>query len=340
MTDKKSTKYVPQILDERRPSAARRLRQLLKNKSITIIDDLENEQKELTVLEKNNKGFWIYYPWRSCIVHTPGKGSFRKVRISRNFNLIIDSEQKKFEKFRVGIAGLNAGNPAAVCIALEGGGKMMKLADPDPLTLSNLNRFRAGLADLGVNKAVLTARQVYEINPFASVEIWDKGLNEKTLSRFLTKPKVDILIEEMDDLKLKITIRELARKHRIPVIMVTGNGENVIVDVERYDLNSKLPLLNGLLKEEVYDKIMNSPRALGGREKIMLARDFMGKKFLVKRLLRSFNEVGVKLLGIPQLAESSFLRGAALCYLVRKISTGMTIPSGRYHLRIDSFLNK
>lgn len=344
--------YKPEILGERSPRAQRRLRELRRNKSIAVIDDFDNGQKELYAVEnpksifspqkttapKNRKGLWIYYPWRACLVHTLDRASFQKTRISRNFNLVLPSEQKKFAELKIGIAGLNVGNPAAVCLALEGGGKFMKFADPDILTLSNLNRFRAGVPDLGLNKAVLSARQVYEINPFISVEVWDEGLHENTLERFLLKPKIDILIEEMDNLRLKIMIRELAKKYHIPVIMVTGNGENVIADVERYDLNPRLPLLSGHLKKDIYEKIMSGKTVFSGREKLMLARDFMGQKFLTRRLRKSFLEVGVRLVGIPQLAESSFLRGAALCWLVRKIATGEKVPSGRYSLRLDALL--
>lgn len=354
ITGQKPTAYRPEVLDEKNPRNARRLRQLRKNKLVAIIDDLGSEQKELAAVEnpksvfspqrnaikKSKKGLWIYYPWRSCLVHTLDRAPFRKTRISRNFNLLLPSEQKKFENCKIGIAGLNVGNPAAVCIALEGGGRFMKFADPDTLTLSNLNRFRAGVPDLGLNKAILSARQVYEINPFVSVEVWDKGLEENTLERFLLRPKLDILIEEMDNLRLKIMIREHAKKHRIPVLMVTGNGENVIVDVERFDLNPKLALLNGHLKPEIYKKVMNPAKIFAGREKLMLMRDFMGQKFLTGRLKKSFLEVGMKLAGIPQLAESSFLRGSALCFLMRKIASGEKIPSGRYHLRLDTLIHK
>lgn len=363
--NKDTTKYKPEILDERSPSAMKRLRELRRNKSIAVIDDFENADKELYAVEnpksiflpphqnfgvggspqkgaakKRKRGLWIYYPWRACLVHTLDRAPFQKTRISRNFNLILSSEQKKFAGLKIGIAGLNVGNPAAICLALEGGGIKMKFADPDTLTLSNLNRFRAGVPDLGLNKAILSARQVYETNPFVSVEVWSRGLEEKTLERFLLKPKLDILIEEMDNLRLKIMIRELARKYRIPVIMVTGNGENLIADVERYDLGPRLPILSGHLKKSIYEKIMSGKKVFSGREKLMLARDFMGQKFLTKRLKKSFLEVGARLAGIPQLAEASFLRGAALCYLARKIAIGEKVPSGRYQLRLDTLIYK
>ena len=210
----------------------------------------------------------------------------------------------------------------------------MKLADNDVLSLSNFNRFRAGLPDLGLNKAVLTARQIWEINPFAKLELFENGIMPENIDQFLNKPKIDVLVEETDSLPLKIKIRELAKKHKIPTVMVTGNGENVIIDIERFDLEPKLPLMSGYLKQRVIDGIAAGPKSFN--EKIVLARDFMGVKYLNKRLVDSFDLVGSKLAGIPQIAESSFLRGAAIAYAVRQIATQNHIPSGRYNLRLDN----
>lgn len=317
----------------------------LKPKAV-IVDEIQEQFKELAVV-KNPKlllnpqpstpnlrpsTVWIYYPWRNTLVHCLNKKDFKRLRISRNQNIITEDEQKKFEKFRVGVAGLNVGNPGAVCLALEGDIKM-KLTDNDVLSLSNLNRFRAGLPDLGLNKAVLSARQIWEINPFAELEIFDKGISPDNISKFLLEPKVDVLVEEMDNLPLKIKVRELAKKNKIPVVMVTGNGPNVIVDVERFDLEPDLPLMSGYLRQEVIDGIFAGPKTF--QERIMLARDFIGVQYIHKRVVESFDIVGSKLASIPQTAESSFLRGAAICYVVRQITQGNKMASGRYDLNME-----
>ncbi|MBI2591061.1 MAG: ThiF family adenylyltransferase [Candidatus Brennerbacteria bacterium] len=352
--------YKPVIFDLKKKKDEAALSILLKkNKIFQVIDDWENQEKELKAVknpriishdflfggkEKKEeinfqKGVWVYYPWRYSLIHILNKNDYHKVRISRNFNLILPVEQKKFENFRIGFAGLNVGNPAAICLALEGAGWNMKFADFDGLSLSNLNRFRAGVCDLGLNKAILSARQAYEINPFLDIEMLEHGIRPEDIERFLLKPKIDVLIEETDNLKLKIAIREKAREHRIPVLMVTGNGENIIIDIERYDQNQRLPLLNGYLKQGIIDKIKEIQPGKGTlKERIFLARDFMGMKYLTKRLRESFLLVGSRLAGIPQLAESSFLRGAALSYLVRQITIGKKVPSGRYYLKLDNVL--
>ncbi len=346
--------YKPLIFDFKKVNDLSKVRNLLKQKKIVnVVDEFSEQLRELDLV-KNPKlltreprkygndpkqGKWIYYSWQSSLVHVLEKDSYLRLKTSRNENLVLPSDQKKFAQFRIGIAGLNVGNPAAVCLALEGGGLEMKFADNDVLSLTNFNRFRASITDLGLNKAVLSARQVYEINPFAKIEVFRDGIKPDSLEEFLLKPRTDVLIEEMDNLRLKILIREKARQYRIPVVMVTGNGPNVIIDIERFDQNPELPLLGGYLKQSIIDIAKSDKlKTLPFKNKMLLARDFMGTKYLTQRLKKSFLLVGSKLAGIPQLAESSFLRGAVLCYLIRQISTGKKTPSGRYSLKLDSII--
>ena len=342
--DKKCWK--PEILNPRNSGDRRRIVYLIK-KGAEVLDEIGNQLLEL--IEVNNPQFlflrqklsnnkkikderWVFYPWRRLIVRCLKDDDFKAVRTSRNFGLLTKTEQKFLKTIKIGVAGLNVGNPGAIGLALEGVGGLYKLADIDPLSLSNLNRFRAGVCDLGVNKATLTARQIFELNPYAKVEVFEQGINQSTVDGFLSKPKLDILIEEMDNLNLKILVREKSRQLKIPVVMVTGNGENVIIDVERYDLDSNLSLLNGRLDNETVEKIKAGVGA-SGVSKLALARDFIGSKYLTKRLRDSFLQVGKTLAGIPQLAETSFLRGAVLCFVVRAVLTN-NLNSGRYYLNL------
>lgn len=325
------------------------LRKLLKKRSVKIVDTLGEDKKELALVENPkflrdpnfsrrifssniHEGVWINYPWSNTLVHTLSRADFARVRLSRNSGFIDEKEQKKLSAVKVGIVGLNVGNPGALCLTLTGV-ENFKLADNDILSLSNLNRFRAGLPDLGLNKAVLTARQVFETNPFAKVEVWGKGVALDTIDKFLVKPKIDILVEEMDNLGLKIAIRRRAAKYGVPVVMVTGNGSGLILDVERFDQRRPHKLLNGYLSEKVIKEI-ESEYVPSLDKKVRLLRDFMGKKFLEKDLQRAFSGVGSKLAGIPQLAEASFVRGTVLGWAVRRVIAGK-LASGRYHLKLE-----
>ena len=214
----------------------------------------------------------------------------------------------------------------------------MKFVALATLSVTNLDRFRAGITSIGENQAMLTARQAFDIDPFIDITVFEKGITQDNIDDFLLKPRLDLLVEEMDNLPLKIEIRERARKNGIPVVMVTGNGENVIIDVERFDLDQNLLLMNGHLKQEVIDGVRDvaTPKSLD--QKILLARDFMGKDFLTQRLQDAFLEVAKTIPSIPQIAESSFLRGAAMTYVARMILTGENVPSGRYYLELSKVI--
>lgn len=321
-----------------------RIEKLKHDKSTRVIDFFNEQIKELIKIKEVGLtepiDVWVYYPWSRIMVRILGKEDYRLLRLSRNRNLITEKEQEKFSRQVIGIAGLNVGNSGAICFVLEGGAQKMKFADNDVLELSNLNRFNAGLNELGINKAVLSAQQAYEIDPFVDIEVFDKGVSEENMDKFLAEPRIDLLIEEMDNLRLKIKIREKARYYKIPVLMVTGNDSGLIVDIERFDQNPDLPLLNGYLTKDVLRRVSDLSSATQLTEKIMLMRDFIGEKFLTERLRQSFDLVGKELAGIPQTSESMFLRGAVLCYFARQIALGREVQSGRYLLNLDTILSK
>ena len=279
---------------------------------------------------------WVFFPWKNTAVHVLSDGPFRELRNSRNHELLTRDEQKVLSVKKIGIAGLNVGNPAAICLAQEGIGSYFRMADNDTLSLSNLNRFRASIVDLGINKAVLSARQALEINPFLSVDVWEEGVSPESISRFVEG--LDLLIEEMDALPLKIAIREEAKRQGVPPILVTGNGHDVVLDIERYDEVPDLPLLSGILTSTVREKIAQGPTTF--EEKLKLAQDFMGREYLCDRLNDSFPQVGKTLIGIPQLAEASFLRGAVLTHAVRGILLGEKVQSGRYAFGLSDLYAK
>lgn len=105
-------------------------------------------------------GRWVRYPWSRRLLRVLPPEGFAELRWSRNRNKITASEQSVLQQKSVGVVGLSVGNSIANALALEGVGGCLKLADFDALELSNLNRVRASLADLGLNKAVIAARQI------------------------------------------------------------------------------------------------------------------------------------------------------------------------------------
>jgi hypothetical protein len=144
------------------------LTELVSSRGPSCVDPNEiqrTKHEQLSGLAMWEYGTWVWYPWSQRLVHVLPREEFRLVRTDRNRSKIERPQQRRLLGNRIGIIGLSVGNSAAVTFALEGIGGAFKLADFDDVSLSNLNRLRAGVHHLGVNKAVICARQMFEIDP-------------------------------------------------------------------------------------------------------------------------------------------------------------------------------
>src|SRR5262249_24682984 len=95
-------------------------------------------------------GVRVHYPWSGPLAHLLPRDELRRVRAGRNRYKITPAEQARLAGARIGVLGLSVGNAAALTLALEGVGTRFRLADLDRLSLSNLNRLRGGVHELGV----------------------------------------------------------------------------------------------------------------------------------------------------------------------------------------------
>ena len=187
-------------------------------------------------LKRKNNDAWIFYPWRNKLIHTLSEDSYFALRTARNRNIITVREQQKYRQIKVGVAGLSVGSAIVSPLLRSGGGKVLKIADFDIVELSNLNRMQATILDAGSNKTHVLAKQIWEIDPFAELYLWDSGLNRENLQDFISgNPPLNIFIDEVDGLDLKFLARLICRKNKIPVLMATDNGDDVIIDIERFD---------------------------------------------------------------------------------------------------------
>lgn len=281
-------------------------------------------------------GCWFYFPWNRLLVHYLAEDAHQELRTARNKNLITKSEQSKLYNATIGVAGLSVGSHAALTIAMMGAGRVMKLADPDVVSGSNLNRIRYDFTTIGTNKCALAARIIYQMNPYGAIHQYPMGVTPENIGEFLAgPPKLDILIEAMDNLALKIQIRLEAKKLGIPVIMATDNGDNVIVDVERYDLDPNLEIFNGAAGHLTLEEFQKFPP----QEIPKLATKIAGPRFVVPRMLESLLEVGRILYSWPQLGDAATLAGVALAYATKRIALGQPIKTGKFEVNLDAMFN-
>jgi len=137
----------------------------------------------------------------------------------RNIGIVSEKEQNTIKNSTIVIAGVGGdGGLIAETMARAGVGNI-KVADPEVFEKSNVNRQNGcNTTTFGRNKADVIGEIVKKINPFCKVEVFNKGINQKNVSEFLSG--ADILIDESEFTKHEIAVmlaRE-ARKNKIPLI--------------------------------------------------------------------------------------------------------------------------
>jgi hypothetical protein len=289
---------------------------------LTLFKNREGRREEV--------GQWFYFPWNKTLIYYLNESLHQEVRTARNKRLITAEEQKKFYDFKVGIAGLSVGSHAALTIAMMGGGRFMRLADPDVIAPSNLNRIRSSFMDVGKRKCDVVAQSLCETNPYADIQSFEEGIVASNLEEFVSG--LDVIVDAIDNLELKIRLRLCARENRVPVLMATDNADNVIIDVERYDLDGELDLFNGAIGSVNLDdfqhfQIVDMPK---------LATRIAGADLVVPRMLDSVSEVGKSLYSWPQLGSAATLAGVCTAYAIKRLALGQPIRGGKFEVNLDS----
>lgn len=278
-------------------------------------------------------GIWVYYPWSRKMVHLLDEEEFVEIRTNRNRYKITREEQATLRNKKIGIVGLSVGQSIALTLAMERTCGEIRLADFDTAELSNLNRIRTGVHNLGMPKTVIAAREIAEIDPFLTVRIFNDGLTASNMDEFFRGAgKLDMLVEVCDGLDIKIVSRFKARELQIPVVMDTN--DRGMLDVERFDLQPDRPILHGLAAGLDPENI----RGLSNEEKIPYILRMVGAESISTRLKASMIEVEQSVNTWPQLASSVVLGGALTTDVCRRILLDQFHESGRYYIDLDELV--
>jgi molybdopterin/thiamine biosynthesis adenylyltransferase len=284
----------------------------------------------------DNIGNWVYYPWNNTLIRLLEHAEFAEIRTNRNKYKITEAEQTALESKIIGVIGLSVGQTVAITLAMERSFGEIRLADFDELDLSNLNRVRASLTNIGVNKAILVAREIAEFDPYLKVIIYEDGITEQNIDDFFTKNgNLDILVEECDGLDIKIIARQKARDLGIPVIMETN--DRAMLDIERFDLEPHRPILHGLVQGLNIEKLKTLKT---NEDKVPYMLDMIGIDDTSTLLRASMLEIEQSLNTWPQLASSVTFGGGIVSDTVRRTLLGENIKSGRFYFDIEHKLKE
>lgn len=333
------------------------LEKLLNSPGLTVNDymfdqlkelvKLQHPQQKFTAAETEKKvnthlagkslteyGVWVYYPWSNRLVHILDEEEFVSVRTSRNQYKITPAEKQILAQKKIGVIGLSVGQSVSVTLAMERICGELRLADFDVLELTNYNRIRTGLYNLGLPKVYSVAREIAEIDPFIKVICYPKGLTEDNMHDFFTNGgNLDLLVEESDGFDIKILSRYKARELKIPVIMEAS--DRCMVDVERFDLEPQRSILHGLV-----DHLdINTLKSLkSNEEKIPYMLDVLGIDTSSTRLKASMLEIEQSITTWPQLASAVTMGGGITADVSRRMLLNTFTESGRYHVDVEELI--
>lgn len=329
---------------------------LVRNENPLILDDIQNQLEDLAgcrfpaeklegmptdaILAKLLHGQkpdefanWVYFPWKNTAVKILKKEHFIECRTNRNKLKITDAEQAILGSKNILFIGLSVGQSAALTFAMQRIGGHLHLADFDTLSLSNMNRLRASVIDIGRLKSVIAARQIAEQDPYLSITCHNHGVTTANIDDLLSqngKGNVDLVVEECDSLEIKFLVREKAKSLRIPVIMETS--DKGVVDIERYDLEPETSIFNGLVDGLNFETV----QTLNPKERFEVLAKLVDINRVSDGLRKSYAALGKEVSTWPQLGYEVTLGGATLAFTAFKILLQKNMKSGRIYVDLDA----
>ena len=145
---------------------------------------------------------------------------------------------KDFQKYlfglKIAVFGLGGvGGFALDAIARAGVGHFL-IVDFDTVSKSNINRQLIALnSSIGRKKTEIFKERLLDINPSASVQIYDGFFSEDSADKVFSgdfsipKEKADFIVDAIDTVKSKIELIRLAKENEIKIISSFGAGNRM-----------------------------------------------------------------------------------------------------------------
>jgi hypothetical protein len=280
-------------------------------------------------------GTWVHFPWKNQLVHILAQKDFEDLRTIRNRDLILPEEQVKLFNFEAVCFGMSVGSAGALALGISGISRRLKLVDGAVISGSNLNRILTGVSSVGQSKAVTIARQVYEMNPYSDIQNFDK-VDAENIGEILDQPwQVKVVVDEIDDIEMKVRIRAEARERGIPVVMATELGDTVMLDVERFDLEPKRPLFHGMVPG--VEKLLEG-KVENYREWTKHAVGIIDPSNMPMKMQQSLLKIGNTIVTHPQLGSTVMVTGGILAFAVKSLVLEHPLESGRYVISLEKEL--
>lgn len=274
---------------------------------------------------------WVYFPWKQQVVHILNQADYFSVITNRNQYKITAEEQAVLKDKTIGVIGLSVGGEAAITVCQEHLCGKIKIADFDELDLSNLNRLNASIADIGVLKTTISARRIYQLNPYLTVEVFPEGIHENNMQSFMQD--LDLLIEECDGLEIKYPIRQVAKSLNINTIYAAD--ERGLLSIEPYGNDPDYPIFHGILESSQLPR-----EAFDNDAEFMktLAIWCGGWDLISDRSRMALSDMSKKICGYPQLASEARFAAGQLGHIARRLLLGEQLNPLFQHIDLEELV--
>jgi hypothetical protein len=271
-------------------------------KTLRQLFDEEYAKYEVAVEQASKTGNWepdygtyVFDYWSENLYLIAPGFWHRLGLVTNNSKLLLDPDKKLtwqqvrevFDKAVIGFVGASVGGNIFEGVMREIRPKRAKVADYDWIEITNLNRLeRVSIQFLAaskasrfdarepfdvtrISKAEIAAYQQNMVDPYAAIYVYPDGIHGENIEQFLlgnsSEPKIDVLVEECDDFRLKVELRERCRKYNIPVLMLSDFGHLVQGQFQDFKNNINLPLGFNIADKELYI-LLESALTSGKRE--------------------------------------------------------------------------
>ena len=247
--------------------------------------------------------------------------------------LTAEEIRERLSNTVVGFIGASLGSNVIEGVLREMRPRVAKLADPDYLEATNLNRLqhgslryltqpramrrnpRNGFETRFVSKVDLVAYETQLIDPYMSWHAYSEGVTPANLDRFLLgaddEPRLDYVVEEADDVRIKIEVRKRARAYGIPVLMASDLGNRSQVQLQDFSADRNAPLGFRVSDAELFERLERCMSSGDRADLFSLASALLGPNFAVDEYKSWIDQVGEQpTSSIPQSGAVAQLSGA------------------------------
>lgn len=315
---------------------------IIKDPSKYFLSEVLKKKLEIKSVSKTgkwngfSKGNWVVLPAQKIIYHILEKEQFLDLRTIRNRDLITLDEQKILYNKKILFIGMSVGSQVITTFLRTGIGNNFTVIDGDTVDIHNMNRTNYSLLNVGRKKVEVIKEQLLNVDPYIEISSKSDYLTPENIESIVANH--DLIVDCFDNFVVKILLRKIAKKLKIPVISGFDVSRGAMVIVERYDIDKKLDLsfyLNGFT-EEIFLSMKNK----NIQDKTKMFIRIIGKKYHDTKMLNSVMRVGKDLTGFPQLVIATTLAAAMWTTAAQDLFLGKSKRSIRKYVNLESLLYK